>query len=177
MKNTLIVLSLAATCACVTASSQEPMKPSAAIEAIQFNDDKDFFETAASAGMLEVEAGKLAEQKSTNEQVKKFAATMIKDHEKAADELEALAKKKNITLPTTMLKRHQMMYDGLADEKRGKEFDEEYRTKMIASHKEAVSLFDQAAKKSKDPDVKAFAAKLLPTLQHHGGMAEQLPKA
>ena len=37
-------------------------------------------------------------------------------------------------------------------------------------------LFDEVATDSKDPDIKAFAAKTLPTLKAHGGMAEELPK-
>jgi putative membrane protein len=177
MRKAMIGLALAAATISVTATSQEPMQPSGALQAVQSNEDKDFFETAASAGMFEIEAGKLAESRGTNPKIKDYGKQMIADHEKAADELEALAKKKGMTLPTQMLDRHQMMYDGLQKEKAGKDFDNEYRLKMIASHKEAVSLFDQAAKKSKDADVKAFAAKTLPKLQHHGGMANELPKS
>ena len=50
-----------------------------------------------------------------------------------------------------------------------------FRDVMIDSHKEAVSLFEGTAKDAKDPDVKSFAAKMLPTLQHHKDQAKALP--
>jgi putative membrane protein len=101
---------------------------------------------------------------------------MVEDHRKASQELKKLASSKGIMPPTTMLKRHQAMLRNLEDEKKGEEFDDEYRDTMVMAHKEAVSLFDQAAKNSEDPEVKALAAKLLPKLQHHGAMAKNLPE-
>src|SRR5215204_6234316 len=59
-----------------------------------------FWSKAAQGGMAEVELAKLALQKSTNADVKKFAQMMVTDHTKANDELKALAAKKNVTLPT-----------------------------------------------------------------------------
>lgn len=158
-------------------AKDEPMKPSGALQAVMDDSVKDFFETAGSAGMFEIEAGKLAQQMGTSPEVKAFGEKMVTDHKKAADELKKIADDKGATLPAALLKRHQKMLDDLKDEKPGKEFDNTFRRYMIASHKEAVSLFDESAKKSADKDVKAFAAKTLPVLQHHGSMAERLPKS
>jgi putative membrane protein len=159
------------------AAKDEPMKPSGALQAIMDDSVKDFFETAGSAGKFEVEAGKLAQQLGTSPEVKAFGEKMVADHEKAAKELEKIADDKGVKLPAQLLKRHQKMLDDLKDEKPGKEFDNTFRRYMIASHKEAVSLFDESARKSADQDIKAFAARTLPTLQHHGSMAERLPKS
>ena len=158
-------------------AKDEPMKPSGALQAVMDDSVKDFFETAGSAGLFEIEAGKLAQAMGTSPEVKAFGAKMVTDHEKAADELEKVADEKGVKLPGALLKRHQKMLDDLKDEKPGKEFDNTFRRYMIASHKEAVSLFDESARKSADRDVKAFAARTLPTLQHHGSMAERLPKS
>ncbi|HUR42202.1 MAG TPA: DUF4142 domain-containing protein [Verrucomicrobiae bacterium] len=157
-------------------ADQDKMKPSGAMQMLMDDDAKDFFETAASANMLEIDASKLALERATDPALKTYAQMMVKDHTKASGELMALAKKKDVVLETKLLKRHQMMLDDLASEKQGSEFDDEYRDKMVTSHKEAVSLFDEAARDSKDPDIKAFAAKTLPTLQAHGGAAKKLPK-
>jgi putative membrane protein len=159
------------------AAKDEPMKPSGALQAVMDDSVKDFFETAGSAGLFEIEAGKLAQQLGTSPEVKTFGEKMVTDHQKAADELRKIADDKGAALPSVMLKRHQKMLDDLKDEKPGQEFDNTFRRYMIASHKEAVSLFDESAKKSADKDVKAFAAKTLPILQHHGSMAERLPKS
>ena len=45
---------------CSAEAKDEPMKPSGAMQSVMDDSVKDFFETAASAGMFEVEAGKLA---------------------------------------------------------------------------------------------------------------------
>lgn len=169
-----MVLALGLSSAFGVAVAQEPMKPSGVAEALMANDEKDFFETAASSNMFEIQASELAKEKSTDPAIKKFAEHMIQDHTMANQKLEKLAESKNVTLPSALLKRHQAMLDDLKDEKAGKEFDEEYADKMVMTHKEAVSLFDQMANKGKDPEVKSFAAEMLPKLQKHGGMATGL---
>lgn len=155
---------------------EKKMQPSRAMQLLMDDNAKDFFETAASANQFEIESSQLALQRVSDPALKSYAQRMVKDHEQAGRELKALARKKDVTLSTQLLKRHAAMLKDLRDEKQGPEFDEEYRNKMIASHKEAVSLFDEAARDAKDPDVKAFAAKTLPTLQAHGGSAQELPE-
>jgi putative membrane protein len=44
----------------------------------------------------------------------------------------------------------------------------------VSAHEDALRLFQKAARDAKDPDVKAFAAKALPTLAHHLQMAHDL---
>src|SRR5690606_24918424 len=58
-----------------------------------------FLMKAADGGLAEVQAGKLGEEKATHNQVKKFAALMVKDHTAANDEIKALATKLNISIP------------------------------------------------------------------------------
>lgn len=152
----------------------EPMQPSAVGKMMMSASDKEFFPAAASAGMLEIETSKLALATSQNADVKAFAQKMVDDHTKAAEELKAIAATKNVTLPTAMVKHHQKMFDHLKDEKPGKDFDSAYQNIQVVAHKEAVTLFSKASTKSKDPEVKAWAAKTLPTLQHHGAMAKDL---
>lgn len=157
------------------ASAQQPMEPSAGVQAVMSSDLKDFFETAASSNRFEIESSKLALKRATEPALKDYAKKMVADHEKAGRDLQKLAEQKGVALPDQLLRRHQMMLEGLREEDDGNDFDDEYRDKMITSHKEAVSLFDEAAKKSPDKDVKAFAAKMLPKLQEHGGQAKALP--
>lgn len=150
------------------------MEPSGAAQALMSVDPDKFFESAGSANMFEVEASKLALERSQDPEVKKFAEMIVKDHTAAGTKLSTLATNKKVTLPTQLLKRHQMMLDGLKEEPQGKEFDDEYRLKMVVAHKEAVSLFDESARESPDADVRKLAAEMLPTLKAHGGQAEQL---
>ena len=129
-------------------------------------DDASFAVEAANGGMAEVELGKIAEQKATNPRVKKFAEMMVMDHSKANEELMALAKVKNITLPKTCGPDEQKVMDDL-NKKSGKDFDKAYVDNMVDDHKKDVKKFQDATKDCKDPDIKAFATKTLPVLQTH----------
>lgn len=129
-------------------------------------DDAKFAVAAANGGMAEVELGKLAQQTAANSKVKDFGAMMVSDHTKANNELMALAKSKNITLPTTINADEQKTKDDLS-KKTGADFDKAYVSNMIDDHKKDIKDFEDASKNCKDADLKAFAAKTLPTLKMH----------
>ena len=124
-----------------------------------------FLSDSAEGGMTEVELGKLAQAKSKNADIKKFAQMLVEDHSKANTEVKALAAKKNINLPTGM-GSHQSTYDKLKG-LTGDEFDEQFVENMVDDHEKDVSAFQKESQNSSDPDVKAFAAKTLPVLQKH----------
>jgi len=130
------------------------------------SDDAKFATNAAEGGMAEVALAKLALQKTTNEKIKNFANMMVTDHSNANDTLMAIAKTKNITLPTAVSADDQKSMDSLSN-KSGKAFDKAYVAAMIDGHKQALKLFQDEAKNGTDPDLKAFAAKVAPTVQMH----------
>lgn len=129
-------------------------------------DDAKFATTAANGGMAEVALGKLAQEKGASESVKSFGAMMVTDHGKANDELMAIAKTKNITLPATVDAEHQKKMDDLS-KMTGKDFDKAYVDAMVDGHKKTLSLMQDEAKNGKDADLKAFAAKTAPVVQSH----------
>lgn len=129
-------------------------------------DDAKFVTTAANDGMAEVNLGKMAQQKAVSKRVKAFADMMVTDHTKAGDELAAIAKNKNITLPAMPDADAQQKADDLS-KKSGKDFDKAYVDAMVEGHKNAVQLFTDASNNCKDADLKAFAIKTLPTLKMH----------
>jgi putative membrane protein len=130
------------------------------------NDDAKFATTAANGGMAEVALGKLALTKTSSAQIKTFATMMVTDHGKANDELMAIAKTKNITLPAAVDSTHQKKMDELT-KLNGKDFDKAYVDAMVDGHKKTLSLMQDEAKDGKDADLKAFAAKTAPTVQMH----------
>ena len=129
-------------------------------------DDSEFLVEAASGGMMEVQAGELASTKAKSARVKAFGAMMVRDHNKANEELKALASSKNITIPTTLGEHHQKHVNDL-NEKSGKDFDDAYMSLMVDDHKKDVDKFEDASNNAKDAAVKAFAAKTLPVLRVH----------
>lgn len=91
---------------------------------------------------------------------------MVTDHTKVGDELMAIAKKKNITMPDSVNADSKKVIDEMAM-KTGKDFNKAYVDKMLADHKATVSMFEDASKKIKDPDLKAFVDNTLPTIKSH----------
>ncbi|MBD1393594.1 DUF4142 domain-containing protein [Mucilaginibacter glaciei] len=139
-------------------------------------DDAKFATDAANAGMAEVAAGKVASEKATNPQVKEFAAMMVMDHTKANEELMAIAKNKNITLPVAPDEDHQKMLTEMSA-KTGKDFDKAYVDAMVDGHKKVASMLEDASKNCKDADLMAFATKTLPTVKEHLAKIEAIQKA
>jgi putative membrane protein len=126
----------------------------------------DFAVKAASGGMMEVQLGDISQQNANSQRVKDFGNMMVRDHSKANDELKGIAVTKNITLPDSVGEDHKKHIDDLR-KKTGRDFDKAYIDMMVDDHKEDVDMFDKAANNLKDPDLKAFASRTLPTLRAH----------
>ena len=124
----------------------------------------------AKGGMAEVELGKLAADKASSDAVKRFGQRMVDDHSKANDELKALAQSKKITLPTEIGPEEKALRDRLI-KLSGPAFDQAYMKAMVNDHLKAVSAFRTESRTGKDAEVKAWAAKTLPTLEEHLKMA------
>jgi putative membrane protein len=141
-------------------------------DSTEVEDDAKYAVEAANGGMLEVELGKLAQNKAISPEVAKFANMMVADHTKANNELKALAASKKISLPATLGDKFQKDYDDFSKMKR-EEFDKAYTDYMVKDHKEDIEEFKKEASDGKDPDLKAFASKHVPILEHHLLMAQQ----
>lgn len=135
--------------------------------------DRRFIENAAMSGMAEVEMGKLAQHKASNAQVKDFAQRMVTDHTKANDELMSLASSKGVQPPAALDRSHRNEAVKLG-KKSGADFDRDYVSHQVTDHRKAIGDFKKAADSAKDPDVKAWAAKTLPTLEEHYKLAQSL---
>ena len=136
--------------------------------------DRNFLMDAAEGGMMEVELGRVAAQKGTSEAVKQFGQKMVDDHGQANTELMSIATSKGVTLSTELDEKHRAHVTKLSS-LTGAEFDREYSKMMLSDHTKDVSEFEKESSKGTDPDLKAFAAKTLPTLQQHLELAKALP--
>ena len=136
--------------------------------------DQKFLMDAAMGGLMEVELGRWAAQVGTSPEVKQFGQRMIDDHSKANTELAQLASSKGVTLPTQLDEKHQREVSKIARMK-GADFDRAYSKAMLGDHEKDVKEFEKQSTNAADADVKAFAAKTLPTLQEHLQMVRALP--
>lgn len=136
--------------------------------------DQKFMMEAAMGGLEEVELGKLAATRASSDAVKQFAQRMVDDHSKANEELMQIASTKGVTLPTALDDKHRADVSKMG-QLSGADFDRAYvKEAGVKDHNKAVKLFQSEADKGKDAEVKAFAAKTLPTIQEHQRMAQEL---
>ncbi|HKS08726.1 MAG TPA: DUF4142 domain-containing protein [Pyrinomonadaceae bacterium] len=136
--------------------------------------DHKFIMDAAMGGMMEVELGRVAAQRGTSDAVKQFGQRMVDDHSKANEELMSLASSKGMTLPTALDEKDQKDVAKLSAMS-GAEFDRAYSKMMLKDHEKDVKEFERQSTKAGDADLRAFAAKTLPTLQEHLQMVRTLP--
>jgi putative membrane protein len=133
--------------------------------------DRAFVTKAAQGGLAEVELGNLATQKAANDKVKHFGQQMVTDHSKANDALKLIAVSEGITLPTGLDSKADALKTRLSG-LNGADFDRAYMENMVKDHKEDIAEFQKEADHGTDQQIKEFALKTLPTLQHHLQMAQ-----
>lgn len=138
--------------------------------------DEGFVTNAAIGGMYEVQAGRIAAERSTNPKIKALGAKMVADHSKAGDELKPIAVSAGLTVPTALDQRHQ----GLIDNLRGasdQDFDHVYLQQQEAAHNETATLLAGFSRGDGNAALKGWAGKTLPVVEMHKNMVDQLDEA
>ena len=131
--------------------------------------DRTFIEKAAKGGLDEVEISRIAAQRTSNPDVRRFAQMIIADHESAHEDLVALASMKGVNLPARDSAEKWVKRDA-------KNFDRDYIDKMVSEHDDCVKLFEKHAKDGSDVDSIAYARKYLPKMQSHLQKATDLKR-
>jgi putative membrane protein len=136
-------------------------------------DDDRFVASAAKSDSTELELGRLALQRAEQADLKAFAHQVIRDHAAASVELIALAGKKQIPVPRTVDAKQRDVIARLS-RLTGGEFERAFTTQMVKDHKAAVDLFRSESEHGTDPDLKAYATKVLPVLEKNVRRAREL---
>lgn len=100
-----------------------------------------FVEKAAHGGMTEVQLGQLASERAQNAEVKKFGQMMVRDHTKSSEELKQAVVRYNVQVPAELDQEHKDTVEKLRN-LRGAEFDREYMSVMVDSHREMQGLLE-----------------------------------
>lgn len=135
---------------------------------------EDFVKKAATGGLFEIAAGKLAVERA-DAATKTFAEEMVRDHERIGSELKQLVENQaiDIAIPTRMTEGQQ---EALAKLRglQGRDFNGRYHSDQVEAHADALDLFQRYGEKGEQTAVKAWAANTLPILRHHLDMAKEL---
>ncbi|HWF66111.1 MAG TPA: DUF4142 domain-containing protein [Acidobacteriaceae bacterium] len=139
--------------------------------------DKAFVTKLAKANNYELKAADLAQNTSKNDSYKSYAQMIATDHTKAGQDLTSLISgiDSSMQLPTDVSATDQSHLDTL--QHAGNSFDVKYRYQMISTHTAALKLAQNYVSQPNDnPQLKKFAADLIPVFRKHLAEANKLPK-
>jgi putative membrane protein len=133
---------------------------------------------AAISDLYEIASSRMALEKASSPEVKKFAQQMITDHTATSNQLKAALVEGNMkrTVPTTTDERHQAMLDALKGLS-GAAFDKAYLAQQATAHQEALLLHGGYAGEGENDALQKLAAATAPKIQHHADMVKQLAAA
>jgi putative membrane protein len=138
--------------------------------------DRFFVQRSAQAGLAEIELAKLASRKAQHEDVKKFALQMADDHNHVRTDLRRLALQKYIPWPSFLSWEYRALRDRLS-RLNGANFDRAYVQAIVDGHRTLANELRAESQAGKDPEVRAWAAKILPSIEAHLRHAEGIQRS
>jgi putative membrane protein len=137
--------------------------------------EREFIEDQLEMGSMEIDLGKLAQERGASAQVKEYGATMVRDHQFAAQELKQFAAAAGVT-DEKKHEDHAEVHEDLA-KLSGADFDRKYMDRMVDDHQKALDEVKTKAEKSDDADIKEWATRTMPKIQRHLDRAKEIREA
>jgi putative membrane protein len=138
----------------------------AATAALATHDTGAFVDNLVRGNNFEIQAAKIAEQKTKAPDVLAFARMMVRDHTALGNEAQPVIMKAGKTAPTDLDPR----LNGLLDNLRAagpNVFDKTYIDQQVTAHQETLDLLDGYAKNGDDAGLKQLATKARQTVVTH----------
>jgi putative membrane protein len=135
-------------------------------------DQKAFIREAIQGNLAEIEMGKLAQQRSTNEGVKSFGRMLVDEHSAANTRAQAVARQLNVSPPSKPSLKQRATYAAQSIV-RGASFDRRFVNHMISDHQKDIAAYRSQAQTGLEPTAR-MAKETLPTLEKHLVTAKSL---
>jgi len=135
-----------------------------------------FVEMASLANMYEIEASKIAVERSQVQPVKDFAQMMVDGHTSSLGELANLSTAAMVTPPSALDNDHMGKLDALRKAS-VEDFDDLYIDQQTEAHQNTLNLMKDFASNGKDAGLQAFASKMAPTVEQHLTTVKALDKS
>ena len=136
-----------------------------------------FVQQATMSDMYEVEAAKIALQRTKSADIRTFAQTMETDHTRSKDQIAKAVQDNNLSTPVP--KRIDLRHQQLLDQLRratDADFDRLYVKDQVTAHQEALKVYQHYQPTAQEASLKAVADAGLPMIQHHLDQAKSLQK-
>jgi putative membrane protein len=165
-------------CGQQTTATTEPDAPApAAAPALNAMSAADFVQTVANSDAFELQSSGLAGSRAARQDVKDFAATMVRDHTLTTQQLTALAPQINLPAPTPQLDAAKQDQIEALRGQNGAAFDDAYLDAQVAAHTDAVRLFEDFSANGEPGPLRDWANTTLPKLREHLTHVQDLENA
>jgi putative membrane protein len=137
--------------------------------------DKQFLRTVAIADMTEAHLGEMAQSNAAKEPVKDFGQMIAKDEAQDYEQLTMLANKCGESIPKGIDARRNPAIRTLMQAK-GDNFDRNFLRDEIADQRRIIAVFQREAAHGENPDIKAWAGKVVAERQQELQKAQSLAR-
>jgi putative membrane protein len=138
-------------------------------------DPKEYVTEASQSDAAEIKISEMALRTSENAAVKKFATEMVEAHKTSTEKLKTAAGQAGVADDVTDTPSVQQTAAAAKLEVlTGEAFDREFASIQVKAHEEALKLHSGYAKTGKAGPLKTLASALVPTIQQHLKMAQNL---
>jgi len=175
----VLALSALALVACSPPAQQAETTPPPAPAAPQVAamTDAQFAQEVVNATAFEVQSSELAPTNAARQDVKDFAAMMVREHRAAEAQLVALLPTLNIAAPTAALNADLTGDITELRGLRGQAFDDAYLDDQVEAHNNTVRLFESYIQTAAAGPLRDWATQTLATLRTHQLRAQALENA
>lgn len=141
--------------------------------------DPEIAHVAVTANKIDIGYAEVAQKKSKNQDVLKFAQTMASDHKAVIDQAVALVTKLKVT-PKDNSVSQKLMADAdktkkMLESKSGAAFDKAYIDNEVAYHKAVIAAVENLLiAQAQNAELKGLLQKVDPTLKAHLAHAEMV---
>lgn len=153
-----------------TAANQQGL---AAIQSVQANNaqlnekDQELMMELANAGMMQLEASRIAAQKATAPDIKMIAQAEVQEQTALSNKLKEIAAAKNVSLPSAPNEKAQKMVAKL-NQANGAELDSMYiKQGGVKGHEQLLEILNDIRSDAQDPALKALAEAARPAVMSH----------
>lgn len=140
--------------------------PAALSQARLTAQDRAALQKLAQADLAEIQAGKLALQKASTPEVRKFGEHMVQEHSKRLAETKALAQARGVKAPARPDGTQQEILKTLRRFS-GDDFERRFMALMVEGHQDTLLLVERTARRARDPELKAHALESAGDIKGH----------
>jgi putative membrane protein len=139
----------------------------------ELRNDLPFLREAASANLMEVTLGRVAQSRGSDTRVKDFGGRMVTDHTNLQQQLTTFTSTYGVGFTPRLTAAQEQEVNRLQSLS-GSAFDRAYITAMVQDHQTDVAKFEDESRNADSPRVRELAMQSLPVLQQHLSLAQRV---